>query len=128
MDLRKILGGVFTLGVLAAVFWYRMSSDDASDRQAEEAHAVVATIVLGCDKSHKHDAFLAELEADAHETAYNAAYKPGGRRRSSSFDETVYCQRYFGYFQTRAKAKNLADLDLALRQAQIDAERALAAG
>jgi hypothetical protein len=127
MDPKKILGFVVVLAIGIGVAVYRGKASAAVDERIVETASQVASACEKCPSYTKNAAFFEEFEEVAHEQAYNAAYQPSGRRRSAKFDEAGYCRCFFKVLINRADMKNNRDLCTELRQAQIDAEKALAA-
>ena len=127
MDARKILGFVVVLAIGVGLAVYRGRANAAVDERVVATASAVSSACEKCPSYTKNAAFFEEFEESAHEQAYNASYQTSGRRRSAKFDEAEYCRCYFKVLINRAEMKNYKDLCNELRQAQIDAERTLAA-
>jgi hypothetical protein len=127
MDAKKILGFVVVLAIGIGLAVYRGRSNAAVDERIVATASAVTGACEKCPSYARNSAFFEEFEEAAHEQAYNASYQSSGRRRSARFDEAEYCRCFFKVLINRAEMKNNQDLCNELRQAQIDAERALAA-
>lgn len=127
MDGKKVLGFVVLLAIGIGVAVFRGRANAAVDERIVATAQAVSSACEKCPSYSKDSDFFTEFEETAHEQAYNAAYQPSGRRRSAKFDEGEYCRCFFKVLINRAEMKNKRDLCNELRQAQIDAERQIAA-
>ena len=127
MDPKRILGFVIALAIGIGFVVYRGQSDKAVQAKAAVTADQVSECCHNCPSYAKNQAFFDEFEDTAHEQAYDAAYQSSGRRRSAKFDEAAYCRCFFKVLIHRAELKNKRDLCDELRQAQIEAEKVIAA-
>lgn len=123
MAARKLVGILFSVLVLGGLFWYRMKVSSDVQERIELAHVDIDAALERCKDCQKHDTFLAPLVTLAHRTAEEAAYTPGSRRRAPTFDEDVFIKKFFESLESRAKMAQKPDLDLALRELQIEVEK-----
>src|SRR5262245_24249189 len=127
MDFKKVAGFIAVLAVGVGLAVYRGQANKAVEAKAAVTADQVSECCHNCPSYAKNEAFFDEFEGEAHEQAYNAAYQPSGRRRSAKFDEAEYCRCFFKVLIHRAETKNDRDLCNELRQAQIEAEKVVAA-
>lgn len=123
---QKVVGIALAVVIGIVVFNMQRANDAAVDAEIDALHALVLVELRGLECYPKHEDFLLETAGRAHEVAASAAYSPGGRRRSASFDRAMYLEMFMRTLKNAAKLRYPADqqLDQNLRQLEIDLEAA----
>ena len=108
--------GVPLLAIAALLGWrfYQKSGD------ASEVHDGGLEAVLSWAHEGATEAQLRPLFEACHESAFEDAYRMGGRRRGASFDSDAYYANLFGCMEQRARAAGDGALADAVKGIHVD--------
>lgn len=106
----RSFGGILVALVIAGFVVYSkfQKQDDAGKETLAQAHALVAT----CEGYANNKPYYDKVCDEAHELAFDHAYKLGGRRSSGRLEEDQYWREFFEIaisHATRARQKPVAD-------------------
>lgn len=108
-----VIGLVVACGVVGLKF-YNKGQDDSGVRKV--AHQVCEQ----CPGYDKNGAYIDTLCNNAHKVAFDHAYKMGGRRTSTKFDEDAYWRELFTRMIGEANAEQRPDVAKSLTELQTD--------
>lgn len=128
MDPKKLLGILAVVGIGIAILWFKSSQRQEVEKDAESCHQHLVDVLHKAPFYAANEKFIKPHEQRAHSVAYDAAYDPGGRRRSPKFDEALYVQAFCQELARAAERLEKRELNQSLRQFQIDLENKIKAG
>lgn len=132
--MQRVVGIVVVIAIAAAVAYFRGDRSAKVEEKVAATHAKLQDVLQRAKDYDKHAEFLDEHADAADKYAMDVAYTPRVRREPPKFDHTKYPTAYCECLVSKVKfAKSLAkrispDLDLFVRQLQIDVEQAVKAG
>ena len=110
----RSLGGALVLVVLIGFGMY-MKYSRKGDLSAE-MRVVALESIATCATYEKNAAYMDQLCDQCHDSAFDSAYRMGGRRSGGSFDEEKYILALFKEMSDRAAAEGRKDVAEELRE------------
>jgi len=102
--LKRFAGiAILAAAVLGYKFWQQSGTSN-------EVKAAVHSWVVDAEGYEKDPAYFDTLLDLAHESAFEANYRMGGRRRQTSFDDETYIESVFQRMQDQARVDGRDDV------------------